>query len=299
MKFMKTAFVRIVGIALIVAGLVAGYFWFYHWGPMRRVLDPAWYLQHSDAAYWEEYQKCLQRSGYTHDWFGVVGRFGDKQSVQWVMDHIQPDEDIVSCAVGHKVGGLRFLTNQDAGDSMVAWLAWWEQNKSKSQEDWIREGFRKYDVEIQTPLTPANIIALLKLAAPHEDAEAKPADCPDYLQYNAFRWLRDSDFDPDKFTVKDIPVKDADRVLQGLVRVARLSGEHPKYAGVGVLNLGERLDPPGMFPMKPMLLTMPFQIVANTIVFVSLGTGVLLLWLSFRDRRKTKTTVQEGEQSIT
>lgn len=289
MKFTKIACMRIVGIALTVAGLVAGYFWFYHWGPMRRVLDPAWYLQHSDAAYWEEYRKCLQRSGCTHDWFCVVGRFGDKQSAQWVMDHIQTDEDIVSCKVGHKAEGLRFLTNQDAGDSVVAWLAWWERNKSKSQEDWIQEGFRKYDVEIQAPLTPANIIGLLKLAArPKEENGGTPR----YIQYNAFRWLRDSDFDPDEFTVKEIPTKDVDRVLQGLVRVAMLSGEHPKDAGVGVLNLGKRLAPPGTFPMKPMFLAMPFQVAANAIVFVPLGTGLLLLWLSFRRGRRRKTAVQ-------
>ena len=34
----KIALLRIVGIVLGAAGLAAGYFWFYYWGPLRRCL---------------------------------------------------------------------------------------------------------------------------------------------------------------------------------------------------------------------------------------------------------------------
>jgi hypothetical protein len=133
----KIALLRVAGAVLGVAGLVAGYFWFYHWGPMRRVEDPVWFRRHSNAALWEEYQVCVHRSGWTHDGFGIVGRWGDRQWGEWIINHIQPGEDIQTCAAGHKAHALRYLTNQDAGESAAAWLSWWEQNKSKSQEDWI------------------------------------------------------------------------------------------------------------------------------------------------------------------
>ena len=282
---------RVAGIVLGIAGLVAGYLWFYHWGPMRRVVDPAWYRQHSETAYWDEYQACVQRSGCTHDWFAVVGRLGDKRSVQWAMDHIRPGDDILTCAVGHKAHGLRLLTNQNAGDSAEAWLAWWEQNKSKSQEDWIREGFRKYGVELQTPLTPANIIALLKLAARTEEEKGGE---PNYVQYNAFRWLRDSDFDAGKFSVKDIPAKDADRVLQGLLGFASLSSRYPKGDRLGVLKLGEPLGPVRDYP--PIFVTTQFQVLANAIVFVPLCMGVLLLWLSFRMGHRRAATGEHMQE---
>jgi hypothetical protein len=177
------------------------------------------------------------------------------------------------------------LTNQDAGDSAAAWLAWWEQNKSKSQEVWIRDGFCKYDIELQTPPTPANIVALLKLAA---HTEVENGGAPDYIQYNAFRWLRDSDFDPGKFSANDIPAKDGDRVLQGLLRFATLSSRCPKDDGLGVLKLGKPFDPVGEFDSAPMFVTTKFQILANAIVFVPLCTGVLLIWLSFRMAHRKK-----------
>ena len=208
--------------------------------------------------------------------------FGDKQWVQWIMDRVRSDKDLLGCSAGHKDHALRLLTNQDAGKSVADWRAWWEQNRSKSQEDWIREGFRKYDVDLQTPPTRANTVALLKLAVYMEE---KPGCIPDYIQYNAFRWLRDSDFEPDKFTVKDIPAKDVDRVLQGLVRFARRSGEYPKCDGVGVLNLGE---PVSHYDFTPDIFSSRWRILADTIVFGSLGAGLLLLWLSFRVVRREK-----------
>jgi hypothetical protein len=287
----RIALMRVVGIVLSVAGLGTGYFWFYHWGPMRRYYDPTWCREHSEAACWEEYQACVHRSGWTHDGFAEVGRSGDKQWAQWIVDHIQADDDLLGCNAGHKDHGLRLLTNQDAGNSAAAWLAWWEQNKSKSQEDWIREGFRKYDVNLQEPLTPANIVALLRLTAYTEDENGR---APDYVQYNAFRWLRDSDFDPDRFAVKDIPAKEADRVLQGLVRFARLSGEHPKNNGVGVLNLGEPSD---YSDIKPEISCLWWRFLATAITFVPLCIGLLLLWLSFRvghPRRTPAKDTQEG-----
>jgi hypothetical protein len=282
---------RIIGAVLCLAGLTAGYFWFYHWGPFQRIYDPSWFRRHSDVAQWEEYQACVRRSGWTHDGAWIVGRSGNKQWVDWIVDHAHSDDDLIGCSAGHKDHGLRFLTNQDAGTSAAAWHAWWEQNKTKSQEDWIREGFRKYDIDLQTPLTPANTIALLKLAARTDEQKG---GSPDYIQYNAFRWLRDSDFNPEEFAVKDIPAKDADRVLQGLVRFSRLSGEHSKYDGIGVLNLGEPYTP---YDSRPPMLEPEFQILVNAVIFVPLCAALLLLWLSFRLNRKKTTSggdVQEG-----
>jgi hypothetical protein len=271
---------RIIGFLLVVAGLAAGYFWFYYWGPLRHYYDPAWCREHSQVAGWEEYQECVHRSGWTHDGFGIVGRLGDKHWVEWIMTHIQPGEDIVTCDAGHKAHGLRYLTNQDAGNSAEAWIAWWRKNQAKSQEDWIREGFRQRGLELETPLTHENILALLKLMVYTGDEK----DCPpDYMLYNAFRWLRDSDFDPETFGVKDVPAKDGDRVLQGLVRFSRKLGWHPKSDGQGVLNLGEPLNDHADDEMrKPWFATLKWQIIADTLAIVPFSIGLLLLFLPFR-----------------
>ncbi len=192
------------------------------------------------------------------------------------MNHIQPDDDIASCRAGHKSSALRMMTNQDAGDSAAGWLAWWEHNELKSEEDWIRDGFRKHGVEVQTPLTQSNIVALLKMT---EHTDEEKCGAPSYVQYNAFRWLRDSDFDPHSFDVEALHSEDGSELLQGLIRFAKRSGRSPKDDCLGVLNLGK---PPTTYGFHSPMSMPSFQIVANMIVFVPLCTGLLLLWLSCR-----------------
>lgn len=196
------------------------------------------------------------------------------------MNHIQPREDISSCFAGHKSSALRKLTNQDAGDTAEAWLAWWERNKSKTQEDWIREGFRKYGIEIEKPLTRSNVIALLKMTPSLDEEKSK---VPSYVQYNAFRWLRDSDFDPATFTVEDLSSPDGDEVLQGLIRFSRLSGVYPKYEGLGVLRLGK---PPEESHLMPEMATLKFRLMMDALIFGPVCIGALLFWMSFRLRRR-------------
>jgi hypothetical protein len=274
----KIIMIRVVSAILIVFGLGAGYFWFYHLGPMRRLADPNWYRYRSNAGLWEECQRCMNRFDRIHEAGRFIGQFGGKPWFERVVDNLQPGEEF-GCGSGHKETALRMMTNQDAGDA-AAWLVWWEQNKSKSQEDWIRDGFRKYKVDIHTPLTPSNIISLLKITAYTDDDKC---GVPDYVQYNAFRWLRDSDFDPKTFSIKDIPSKDGNEVLHGLVRFAYWSGVIPKRDGLGVFKLGDPVDIEANCPM-PQSATLGFKITANAIVFVPLCIGSLLLWLSFRRR---------------
>ncbi len=73
----KAVLMRVAGALLVIAGLGAGYFWFYHIGPYRRLYDPEWLRQHSDVACWDESQECIHRFGWYHD--AMVGRYGDKQ----------------------------------------------------------------------------------------------------------------------------------------------------------------------------------------------------------------------------
>ena len=274
----KIVVMRVAAAFLGIVGAGAGYFWFYHMGPWRRVHDPAWYARQSNAAWWDECQKCIRRSGWPHD--TPVGEFGDRQWVEWIMSHIQAGDDITSCRAGHKNSALRKMTNQDVGGSAAAWLAWWDQNKSKSQEEWIYEGFRRYGIELQAPLTQSNIIALLRITAYTDDEKCR---VPSYVQYNAFRWLRDSDFDPEAFPVEHLHSKDLGDVFQGLLRFAKRSGMFPKSDGVGVLNLGKPIDDPG--PGPPVTST-SFQVAANAIVFVPIAMASLLFWRSFRLRKR-------------
>ncbi len=282
---------RVAGVVLVLAGLAEGYFWFYKMGPCQKYSDPAWCSRHSESARWKEFEKSIRRGVWTHDTGFMVGDFGDKAWAEWVFDRLQPGDDL-GCFGKHFGAALTRITNQDAGDAS-AWLAWWKENRPKSQEDWIREGFRKYGLELQTPLTRANIVALLKMAAPPLDNEE--SKIPSYVRFNALRWLRDSDFDPLTFTFKDVPSKDGDDVLRGLVCCAYRTGQNPKQNGLGVLRLGKPLEGDSYSWEIPELLTWPFQIKIHAKIFAPLGLGLLLLWLTFQRGKKKR---QEVAQSI-
>ena len=90
----------------------------------------------------------------------------------------------------HSSRAMRDITNQDAGETADAWLAWWKQNRSKSQEEWIADGFRQRGFEVDVPPKPEQFPILLGLLG-HAETNA-PAAIPRQMKYNAFRCLRDS-----------------------------------------------------------------------------------------------------------
>ncbi len=280
----RVIILRVAAVLLCILGIAAAYFWFYRLGPIRRFHDPAWYSQHSWSACWKQSQKSIDRSGWSHS--TMVGPCGDKQWAEWIMNHIARGDDISSCAGGHKDSALRRMTNQDAGDTAKEWLDWWNQNESKSQEEWIRDGFRSHGIDLQAPLTRSNVVSLLKITAYRDQEEC---GVPGYVQYNAFRWLRDSDFDPHTFSVDDLQTEDGNEVLDGLIRLADRAGMFPKNDRIGVLNIGQ---PPDDLPTPPAMAEAKFRVMAHVIVFAPICIGCLLFSMSCRIAGKNKTVEQ-------
>src|SRR5262245_5475062 len=53
--------------------------------------------------------------------------------------------------VYHVWNALQAITNQDAGRSARDWRAWYDANKSKTQEQWILDGFAKQHFPVASP----------------------------------------------------------------------------------------------------------------------------------------------------
>ena len=79
---------RVVGTLLVVAGVLASYWWFYRLAPSRRTLDPQWYGSHSFQEYWKEVQSGIRRGEWNHDDAWTVGMYGDETWAKRIMANV-------------------------------------------------------------------------------------------------------------------------------------------------------------------------------------------------------------------
>jgi hypothetical protein len=276
---------RLLGVLLLLAGGYAAYWWIYKLGPARHTLDPQWISRHSEREYWREVQTGIYRGMWLHDDGDVVGMFGNKAWAEWIMAHVKPGTGM-GCLGGdpcHSATAMRFITNQDAGEDANGWLGWWEKNKSKSQETWIADGFAQRGFKIDVPPTPNQTATILTLLG-NSDTNKLTA-IPEHLNYNAFRCLRDVGFDPVAFALSNHAAS-AD-VQRGLLEFAKRQRFWPASTGLGALPFAKHNQGSDDLDYKhlPAMLSLRFQIVANTLVIMPLILGAALVLWSFRKKR--------------
>jgi hypothetical protein len=269
----KRMFARVIGTLLVVSGLIVSYWWFYRLSPSRHTLDPDWYLSHSQQEYWSEIQKGIRRGGWNHDDGFTVGMYGNKAWASRIMADARPGTPFGGCQLGHREVAMQYLTNQDAGEEAEGWLSWWEVNKSKTQEQWIADGFKKYGVVAAIPPTLQQKTKLLELL--HDPNSEEAVQIPEYLKYNAFRWVRDSGFDAVEFVLANKNLSAA--VEKGLIEYSRRQRHLPIVSGVGVLAFAER-ETEGPIPR---MLDPRFQVGVHALIWLLFFIGPSLVILSF------------------
>jgi hypothetical protein len=309
--------IRGIGVLFVLIGLYLACWWFYKLAPMRHTCDPEWCGVHSAAAGWKEMQKSAERGMWQHDVGILMGQYGNKAWAARIVQGLTPDTDM-SCFGNHKEYALCGITNQDAG-SAEAWIAWWAKNKNKSQLEWIRDGFAERGVALKIPcpheVTDAELrtrdepgdseteIPRFDNAPTHEQIEAlltllgtpdpdvaeeataenqgKNAGVPDYVKYNAFRWLRDTDFDPIEFLLSNKTVSVP--VQRGVREYAAYQHRYPEQDSIGILPFdGEPRDGLIAAGDRGQIATPRFQRIAMLVIFLPLCLGAVLIALSLR-----------------
>jgi hypothetical protein len=279
MKSIKSRWIvvaRATAALMILASAVVAWFWFNRIAPFRHAIDPEWLRSHSPEAQWREIRSGIQRFRWMHDDGRAAGYCGDASFMAWAMKHTRPDEEIADCTAGHRVIGFSRISNQDVGDDAKAWLAWWEENKAKSQAEWIRDGFRAYGVTVGIPPSDADAIPLLRLLGNTSTNESERL--PDFIKYNAFRWLRDSDFNPVAFAISNRNESADDPVKTGLLEYLRRERHWPKKDYVGTIRFGDDVDPYADYTL-PVMLEPRFKATVYLLIFglPLVGGGILLL----------------------
>ena len=170
MKWLKRhwrGILRVLSLLLVCLGIFCGYWWFYKLAPARRTLDPEWHASHSQREYWREVQKGIHRGMWLHDDGFAVGMYGDKSWAEWIMAHVKPGASM-GCLGGQPCSlGYRHAVHHEPGRwrrrrRMAEMVG--TRIESKSQEEWIADGFRHrgFDVDVppKTEQTPT-LLALL------------------------------------------------------------------------------------------------------------------------------------------
>lgn len=265
---------RALAALLLAVGLFSGYWWFYKLAPFRRTSDANWRAAHSEKEYWRETQSSIRRGIWSHDDGFTVGLYGDKSWAKWIMAHVTPGGDMGCISDGpcHSATSMRYITNQDVGDQADAWLDWWKKNKSKSQEEWIAEGFHQLEIEVDVPPSPEQASILLALLDSRQTSTSN--ELPNHVKYNAFRCLRDSGFEPVRFAISNQEISDS--LKRGLLEYAERQRQWPRACDVGILPFGEREVDAGFVPM---IFEPKFQLIACALVFgPPLAAAGLLFW---------------------
>jgi outer membrane protein assembly factor BamB len=133
--------------------------------------------------------KALASSGDPHDVILEIGWIGDASSVPFLIDALAkqgnvPREGLYASIDTrfHTLDALQSITNHDAGRNAEDWRQWYEKNKDKTQEQWIKDGFVEQGFPVSDPPDDAFVAALIQASNPKYQ--------PRYLQVNALRILR-------------------------------------------------------------------------------------------------------------
>jgi len=133
--------------------------------------------------------KALESSGDPHDVILEIGWIGDASSVPFLIDALAkqgnvPREGLYASIDTrfHTLDALQTITNHDAGRNAEDWTQWYEKNKDRTQEQWIKDGFVEHGFPVSDPADDAFITALIQASNPKYQ--------PRYLQVNALRILR-------------------------------------------------------------------------------------------------------------
>lgn len=284
------------GGGLMFAGLAAAYYWMYWLAPMRHLNDPAWLAQSSEARRWEEEQKSYHRTGRSPDLCfkdDRIGYYGNADWFFWLEERIRHPESFRHC--GCTESALALMTNHNED----SWESWTQANRHRSQEEWIKDGFARYGVEVHLPPKQEDAVPLLRLLArpswkvmywgAKRPEEAPPDALPDNVKYNAFRWLRDLGFKLDSDAAKE-PL-----TAQGLLQYYRWLAGFPGIGGVGVLSFGKKrvdtsLDEPQPILNRPWASAGIYALIGLS----TLGGGWLMVRFGRRSTREVpKSRAQE------
>ncbi len=281
------------GILFLVFG--GGLFSFWHLWMLAqsRRIDPQWVYSHSREEFWRVAQEDIPRYGWMHDDGFTVGNWGDENWANWIIDQAEEGKNIAGCMNGHLDSALKHITCQSPhsghDDSTSRyWIEWRKTNKDKSQIEWIRDGLAKYGVTVHIPPSKDDFGPLLLLLGDETkktNADGSEEDVmPNFVKYNAFRWLRDSDFEPVAFALTLDANAKKEIYKPGLIEYAKRYERAPRRDNLGILPF-KPIEKYDLEKYRSRYLVFRLERPVNCVIGLALFVGVGFLFLARRSGR--------------
>lgn len=286
----------IFGLLLILTSLILAGFFHLVLHPAITAHFPEFHENRSSLALWRDLERALHLADFwTHDTAWSVGQNGDKTWVEPLIKIVAKGEGI-GCFGNHRDLALAYLTNHappDESQISAFWIQWWATHQHQAREEWIAQGFATAGVSVQLPPNSqdwSSLLAILSQAPPDKAAgeflsvqksESRIIQ-PEFLRYNAYRWLRDSGFDPVRYTLEaSHPLPDAQR--QGLLSYRDFETRW-RTAIPGRLAFAPQNDLGTGLPMSkmPFALTPQGRLLTIVVPAAITSIGALLIWWSRR-----------------
>jgi hypothetical protein len=282
MKWKWSLLRKVGGAFFITIGLLVAYYWFYKIAPQRHLMDPQWCDNHSERARWLEEQKDYKRMGSSPDLFfrgDRIGYYGDKQWFLWLVDKMQNAKGFRIC--GCTKTALALMANQYV-ESCEEWI---KVHGAQTQEEWIKDGFADFGLTVHLPPSPEDLEPLLSVLGRKswnvlwngpQDTDV-PDAIPDYIQYNAFRWLRDFGFDPTEFVDSNPRALVSAPVAIGLFQYMKWHSQFPRRNGLGILSLGQEPASDVNLYERRLILRSWFPAIVYSLIIIPCLAGCALI----------------------
>ena len=214
---------------------------------------------------------------------------GDKSWYLRALDQIK-HRDGLSCSGGHMDDALSGLTNHEFGNGpeMIEEAEeWWEKHKDQTQEEWVREGFAVKSIHINMPPLREDWPKLLNVLGKKSSSSISNRldgtlayEYDGYLRYNAYRTLRDAEFDPVNYAIEaQGRVLDSEEI-EGLRQFQLFSGQFATPA-TGTLSFAKpgywALDNMGLRPPKVVTESFRFGVTAVSLGIALFGSVLVLI----------------------
>ncbi|MBL9144167.1 MAG: hypothetical protein JNM99_10860 [Verrucomicrobiaceae bacterium] len=223
------------GSMLAITAALLVFWWFYAYLPWWRINNEEWMQSRSWSArareqmtVWRRQRLHLYPAGwaYSSPW-SAVGGGGHEIAIElaaWVGSR---QYQWLPCCDDETLA-LQVITNHHF-EQHSDWLRWLNDNRLKSRDQWVKEGFEALGFTINIPpWTTDNITKLLRILG-----RIKPLDLgqdrrhnqngwlpeedfamPGFARINAYRWIRDTDINLVTY-LQDAPAADAE-VMRGV-----------------------------------------------------------------------------------
>ncbi len=265
----------LIAILLIASGPITAYVWHYRLAPLRNLADVKWKRAHSESGKWTEEQAKYRRTNSSPDLFffnDTIGYYGNEEWVHWLMNNVESKAGFRVCGCTEEV--LAHMTNHSFTNFSM-WSDWYEKNKSLSQEQWIKDGFAHYGAAVSIP-PETNDVEPLLLILGNSDTNAN-LRIPSSVRYNAFRWLRDSNFEPVNYLLSHSNINVSGQLARGVKKYSDWYHAFPRRGAQGVLfdadkKAGKDLDE------APIITTVQIKMFANALIIGCPAIGLMLLF---------------------